>query len=169
MEVVEILKMGLPGLVFLLSVLSFKLLSQEQRKKQPSPPILRTIRQFMYINILLAMLTVAAPFVETAYFPTSTAGVYSVEAKLSGTTLDAGKAAVCSNAKYGGRYILITDIRTSKMIQVYAMGILPCTNKEVIALNLEEASRLGWGQESESISVEVAAAEQGQMYILHNT
>jgi len=164
MDIVEILKIGLPGLVFLLCLLSYKLLSKEQQKTDPSPVILQSIKHYMYVNILLAVLTVAAPLLESTYAPKNS--VFSVNAELSGTNLDRGSAAVCSKARYGGRYILITDRTTNKMIQVYAMGILPCSNTELIALGKYDARQLGWSDVGGAIPVEVSAAEQGQKYIL---
>lgn len=165
MDFVEILKMGLPGLVFLLSLFSYRLLSREQHRTKPSLPILKSIRQFMYINILLAILTMSAPVIESNFLYKSSA-VFSVEAKLSGTELEKGQAAVCSNAKYSGRYILITDQKTTRMVQVKAVGILPCSNAEFIAINSQEATDLGWTTNNTSTFVEVSAAGEGQMYVL---
>ena len=40
LDVLKILQTGLPGLVFLLSVLSFRLLSQEQSKNKPNDKVI---------------------------------------------------------------------------------------------------------------------------------
>ena len=167
MDIIEILKLGLPGLVFLLSLLSYRLLSMEQKKHEPSQAILQSIRQYMNVNIFLAVLTVAAPVADSLYTPSSK--VFNVEAKLSGTPLASGSAAVCNDAAYGGRYILINDRKTTKMIQVYAMKILPCNGNELIALNSTDASKLGWDGGNVSTAVEISAAQQGQKYILRES
>ena len=166
MDIVEILRLGLPGLVFLLAMFSYRLLSKEQHKPTPNASILKSIKQFMYVNIFLAILTASAPVLETA--PTPDKSVYNVQARLSGTRLEPNKAAVCENAQYSGRYVLITDPEKTRMVQVYAMGILPCQDQEVIALDTETTARLGWPQHQSSRLVEVTAAAKGQMYILKN-
>lgn len=106
LDIIGILKLGLPGLVFLLSVLSYWLLANEQKKSSPSNSVLKAIKQFMYINIVLALLTVAAPFVENRYFPKSR--VFDIQAK-SDPQLQAGIAAVCVDADYANRYLLVKD------------------------------------------------------------
>ena len=165
MDIVEILKLGLPGLVFLLSMMSFKLLSGEQQKSAPRPGILKSIKQFMYVNILLAILTAASPFWELGS-QSDISRVFNVAATLSQTPLDSGSAAVCQKARYSGHYILITDSEKTKMVQVYAMGILPCAKQEIIALDISDAAKLGWGEDHPASQVEVAAAQQGQKYVL---
>lgn len=167
LNILEILKLGLPGLVFMLSLLSYRLLSQEQKKEDPSRPILNSIKCYMYVNILLAILTASAPFIEANFLISNKENVYSVEAMLSKTPLDSGKAAVCLNAEYSGRYLLINDLNTAKMVQVNAIGILPCTNGDIIRLSKDDVEKLGWTDSSKCVLVEVAAAEQGQMYILN--
>jgi len=161
MDILAILQLGLPGVVFLLSFFAFRLLSKEQEKEKPSHSILKTIRVSMYINIALALIVFLASFVKPEL-----SGVFHIEAILSGTKLEVGTAAVCSNAKYSGRYLLITDKKTMRIIQVEAKGILPCTTEEIIALNNADALKLGWKEEASSLKVEVVAAENGQKYIL---
>ena len=53
--VLEILKVGLSGLAFLLSGYGYQLLSNEQKKKTPSPATLRTIQRFIWQNIFFAI------------------------------------------------------------------------------------------------------------------
>jgi hypothetical protein len=170
MDIVEILKIGLPGLVFLLSLLSYQLLSKEQQKPKPSATILRSIKQFMYINIFLALLTASAPLVTLSFSPETSASsetsIYYAIVRPATTNLDSGKAAVCVNAEYSGRYILITDSTNQNMIQVYALGILPCQEGNEIALNIDDASKLHVREPDSTATVNVAAAEEGQMFIL---
>jgi len=57
LNIIEILKLGLTGLVFLLALLSFKLLSQEQNSKnEPREIIIKTINRFMTMSIILTLL-----------------------------------------------------------------------------------------------------------------
>lgn len=165
MDIVEILKLGLPGLVFLLSMLSFRLLSREQDKARPNPQMLQVIRQFMYINILLAVLTGAAPWLDRPP-RAETVNTFDVEAKRSETVLTGGTAAVCSNAPYSGRYVLIVDEESTRMIQVQAMGVLPCQDSQVIAMAMEDAGRLGWGESDFPVQVKLSAAQRGQKFVI---
>lgn len=165
MDIVEILKLGLPGLVFLLALLSYRLLAKEQQKDKPDRTILKYIKSYMYVNILLAILTASAPFLES----TRTAGeekCFIVEARLSESDLASGHAAVCSNAPYSSRYLLIHDENTAKIIQVYALGVLPCVDDTFLFLNHADAANLGWTDDVNSGMVLVNAAEVGQMYSL---
>ena len=52
--VVDILKIGLSGFVFLLIFLAFRLLRKEQNIDNPRPIILKKISQFMRISVALA-------------------------------------------------------------------------------------------------------------------
>ena len=54
--VVEILKVGLSGLAFLLAFMGYRLLAQEQKKKTPSEKTLRSIHMFVWQAIVLALL-----------------------------------------------------------------------------------------------------------------
>lgn len=167
LNILEILKLGLPGLVFMLSLFSYRLLSQEQKKNDPSNQILKSIKCYMYVNILLAILTISAPLIESNYLISKDIKIFNIEAMASQTPLASGNAAVCLNAEYRGRYLLIVDPNTSKMIQVDTKAILPCTGGDMIALSEEDVKKLGWTDFSKGVAVEVAAAEQGQMFILN--
>ena len=54
--IVDILKLGLIGLVFLLMLLGFRLLRNEQRKKTPNKEILKRASLFVWQSILIAIL-----------------------------------------------------------------------------------------------------------------
>ena len=54
--VVEILKVGLSGLVFLLAFMGYRLLQREQKKQTPSDKSLRSIQMFVWQAIVLAIL-----------------------------------------------------------------------------------------------------------------
>lgn len=141
-NVIEILKVGLPGLVFLLSVLSFKLLNREQEKNSPSQIMLKSIKHFMYINIFLAVLTAGAPFIDKKYSsPTQTVNNDIEDVPLTVTlvnnsNLDKDEAVYCRRAKYAGRFLLIAD--GGDAIQRLAKyGTLPCNGEDVIQINAQ--------------------------------
>ena len=67
LDVVSVLKVGLPGLVFLLSLFSYRLLASEQQNAAPRKVILDSIRKYTYINLTFAVLTLLAPLAELSY------------------------------------------------------------------------------------------------------
>ena len=164
MDIVQILKLGLPGLVFLLSLLSYRLLTKEQDKKSPSQLILKSIKQYMYLNIFLAVLTVSGSYIEDKFFSNST--VFNIKAKTGGKQLSAGEAAVCSNARYADRHLLLKDSSTDYVIQVEAKSVIPCTNGDHIVLNQSDAVNLGWKEGITASLVEVVPAMRGQKFII---
>lgn len=107
-NIVDILKIGLPGLVFLLAMLSYRLLSREQDKPKPDPDILGSIRNFMFINVISAMVTLVSPIIDHVFFnkvQTFDIEAFDIEAKTA--NVERGKAAVCQNANYANKYLLI--------------------------------------------------------------
>jgi len=167
MDIIEILKLGLPGLVFLLSLLSYRLLTKEQDKKNPSQLILRSIKQYMYLNIFLAILTMSGSIIEEEFFAGSDSTVFNVKADTGIRKLTAGDAAVCINADYTNRYLLLKDTKTGKVIQVYAKTVIPCTNgDDRITLNQSDALNLGWKNGITDSLVEVVLAMPGQKFII---
>lgn len=52
----EILKLGLSGLAFMLAYLGFRLLSQELRRKTPNEKTLHTVRVYTWQTLLMAVL-----------------------------------------------------------------------------------------------------------------
>lgn len=61
LNVVEILRVGLAGLCFLLSLLAFWLIRlEQQRKEAPRPGILRATYVFMLVNLAVAILVATA-------------------------------------------------------------------------------------------------------------
>jgi hypothetical protein len=63
MPVVDILRLGLSGLVFLLMFLGYRLLQQEQRKPKPSPQLLRRASLFAWQSLVAALLVAVAAVV----------------------------------------------------------------------------------------------------------
>jgi hypothetical protein len=56
LPVVDILRVGLAGLAFLLLFMAFRLLSKEQEKGSPHPLIIKTIRYYMLISFSFALI-----------------------------------------------------------------------------------------------------------------
>ena len=54
--IVDILKLGLIGLVFLLMFLGFRLLNNEQKKKEPNKDLLKRASLFVWQSIIVAVL-----------------------------------------------------------------------------------------------------------------
>jgi hypothetical protein len=166
LNIIEILKVGLPGLVFLLALLSFNLLSKEGARDHPRLSLLKAIRNFMYVNIVLATLTLASPmldrFVPKTSLPDQKA--FSIEAKISPTISESGKATVCQNVDYRNSFLLVKDIVSQRLVQVRATGVCPCTNSKYILLSALDASDLGWPAEIDNRQVEVVPAPPGYRF-----
>lgn len=164
LHVVEILKVGLPGLVFLLSFLSYRLLSKEESKETHSPKMLQTIEHFMYVNIFLAILTATSPLLDFLFIKKRAEKVVA-EAAITKASIDEGLAGICNNAEYGGRYLLVLDSSKENAIQVLGQNLMPCDGDKIY-LNVEEAVELGLNAAENSMTVELSVAEKGQMFIL---
>lgn len=61
-DIVEILKLGLTGLVFLLMLMGFRLLHQQQGKQEPSETLLKRASLFVWQSIIVACLVAAVQF-----------------------------------------------------------------------------------------------------------
>ena len=163
-DVIDILKLGLPGLVFLLSAFSYKLLAKEQEKDKPSPAILQSIRQYMLVNVLLAVLTMASPIIDNRYF--SKNEVINIEAITDVSGIERGTAAVCHDVKYANRYLLVKDNATGKLVQVFSSNLVPCSDEKRIILNREDAVNLGWDVSNAKSIVEVVTALPGYKFAI---
>ena len=164
-SIVEILKVGLPGLVFLLSWLSYRLLNKEQDKEKPNISILKAIRNFMHVNIVLAVLTATSPIVE--YF--TQIKIFNIQAKAGNSNLSKGDAEVCHDANYKNRYLLVKDSKTERMIQVFSKTIIPCsTDERKIVLSEQDIPKLGWPEKNMNYSVEVAVAPPGYKFVFED-
>ena len=166
LDIIGILKLGLPGLVFLLAMLSYRLLSEEQDKPQPDPIILKSIRNFMWINVVSAVLTLVSPLLAQPLSAQVYKQVYKIEATTGMAEVERGKAAVCQNADYANRYLLINDNKTKKLIQVFASLLTPCSDRapQRVVLNASDAANLGWSAEMSRSEVEVVAAPPGYKF-----
>lgn len=166
LNIVEILKLGLPGLVFLLSMLSYRLLSKEEEKQHPSHDILSSIKLFMSINVVLAVLTLVSPILDYTFFKESKSSKpFNIEAKIGVASLEQGKAEVCHDAEYKNRYLLVSDKKTEKLVQVFASSLIPCTETKQIRLTEKDTNLLGWNTGTSSSMVEVVAASPGYKFV----
>ena len=84
LDVVAILQLGVTGLGFLLALLAFWLLLNEQRVKEPRVVYLQSVKLFMIFSILLCLIGLA-PQVLAAYSGPSDEVVSKYDAKLQET------------------------------------------------------------------------------------
>ena len=170
-NIIEVLKVGLPGLVFLLSMLAFRLLSTEQKKEPPRPMMLKAIRNFMLINVVLAIMTLASPIIDGIDTDAEddtplVGGVFDVVVKSGISQLKKGNAAVCHSVDYANRYLLVKNKENSHIIQVFASTIIPCSQEEHILLHAEDLAKLGAVASNESSKVEVVVALPGYKFTI---
>jgi hypothetical protein len=166
LPIIEILKVGLPGLVFLLSMLSFRLLSKEQDKKTPSTKILSSIKLFMYVNVGLAVLTLASPFVDSSKRVNDINKVRSLKVGLAEQqNIEAGVAVVCVGAEYQGHYLLVSD--EANLVQVYANVPSPCKELGNLRLSKPDLRKLGWDNDTIRTGkhLDVVVAEMGTQFV----
>ena len=62
-DVIEILRLGVIGLGFLLAFLAYRLLAKEQSKKEPHEKNIRAIKQFMGFSIILCLIALVSNFI----------------------------------------------------------------------------------------------------------
>jgi hypothetical protein len=67
--VVDILKVGLSGLVFLLMFLAYRLLATEQKMSAPRAAILLSVKRFLWTCVLLILLVAGTEGFERIYKP----------------------------------------------------------------------------------------------------
>jgi hypothetical protein len=161
-----ILKLGLPGLVFLLSLLSCWLLAVEQKRPDAREAVLKTIQKYIYINVAFVVLTAVTPIAESNMFPKIQ--TFTVKATTQ-TGVQKGVAAVCSGVNYANRYLLLRNngIGNSKgLVQVQAKSVIPCVAGEsLITISPVDANLLGWNAGVNNGEVVIAAAQPGFMFV----
>jgi len=163
-NIVEILKVGLPGLVFLLSMLSFRLLSKEQEKNAPSEGILSSIKIFMCINVALAVLTLASPLIDRFKKEDIADEGFKIQANMAVASLEQGNAQVCLDAGYKNMFLLVGDSSTGKVVQVFAGSPMPCADEKQIRLNAKDLNQLGWNSGTTGRMVNVFVAKPGYKF-----
>lgn len=171
LNAVEILKMGLPGLVLLLSFLSYGLLSKEQSKENPREVVLKSIKQFMYLNFVFAGLTVAAPLVEKQIMTSSE--VITLDppfdaVAMVGESLPIGSAAVCKSSINANKYVVVGNVgKPAEYFEVLARGVIPCNDNKQIAISAHEAEiKLKWPKDITQKDVRITAAPLGYKFNL---
>ena len=169
---VEILKMGLPGLVLLLSVLSYWLLSKEQGKENPREVVLKSIKQFMYLNLVFAGLTVTAPLIEKKIMSSSEViaplDIPFDAVAMVGESLPIGSAAVCKSSINANKYVVVGNVgKPAEYFEVLARGVIPCDDNKQIAISAHEAEiKLKWPKEITQKDVRITAAPLGYKFNL---
>jgi hypothetical protein len=154
-DVLEILKLGLPGLVFLMMLMSFRLISKSQKQKLDQKTT-RNIRLFIFTNVFLAIVVVAAPIIDNRNLKVETFEIKAIKADSAGE-LHVG---VCTNSPYKNRYMLLRNSDSFvEIVQVKSKGIIPCSSdKEELRIPDAVASKLGWNNRVEgALVVDVAA------------
>ena len=169
LNVVEILKVGLPGLVFLLSLLTYQLIAKGEEQKHLSPSMVGTIRTFMYVNVALAVLTLAASVLGYLMVPRAPDEVFTADARAGGRNMELGTAVVCANAPYNGRYLLVSSDDRSALIQVLAQSVMPCPKPDQIELSEPDLQRLNLRPGSAAGRVQVVVASPGQKFVMDDT
>lgn len=165
LNVVEILKMGLPGLVLLLSFLSYWLVSKEQSKENPRETVLKSIKQFMYFNLVFAVLTMAAPLVEKQIM-TSPLDIPIDAVAMVGESLPIGSAAVCKSSINANKYVVVGNVgKPAEYFEVLARGVMSCNDNKQIAISAHEAEiKLKWPKNITQKDVRITAAPLGYRF-----
>jgi hypothetical protein len=166
LNVVDILKVGLPGLVFLLSMLTFQLITKVARGGHLDRSLVTTIRTFMYVNVALAVLTLAAPVLDYLLVPAPTDKVFTAEAGAGSHNMELGTAVVCANAAYNGHYLLVSSDDRSALIQVFARSVMPCPKPDQIELSDMDLRRLRLQPGAAAGTVQVVVAGPGQKFVM---
>jgi hypothetical protein len=165
-NVLEILKLGLPGLVFLMSVLTYRLIEKEQKKEQPNSEVIRLIKHFRNTSLVFAILTMFPPVLEHYFFTEKKQyEQIPIVAFTDEGNLERGVARVCDGAPYYGHYLLITDTVSQSIAQVHAKHVLGCTqDQKKIILSRHDTQSFNW--QSNSAQVLLLAANKGQKYVV---
>ena len=158
LNVIEILKVGLPGLVFLLSLLSFRLLSKEQDKKEPSEKILNSIKLYMYINVGLAVLTLASPMIDRLKEANRAFEIRSLPVSVADTGVKEGEAVVCLDTGLQNRYILVAD--NFKVVEAFGRYGVPCVGESSVRLSKTDLKKLDWNSDMTHRVVDVVVANE---------
>lgn len=155
-DVLEILKLGLPGLVFLMMLMSFRLISKSQKQKL-DPKTSRNVRVFIFTNVFLALVVVGAPLLDNSELKIATFEVKAIKAGAE-EELNVG---VCTNSPYKNRYMLLRNSDSFvRIVQVKSKGIIPCPgDKEELRIPDSVAKHLGWNNRNEGALVVDVAAE----------
>lgn len=171
-DVVEILKAGIAGLIFLLSLFSFKLLHAEQKKESPNSDILSSIRYYMKINIVFVVVTILSTAVDNL-LKMNGDRQSALDTNITFTirqynnTLQSRFALVCNDSQFNNRYILLTHMVDGqiKTIEVFAKpGMASCAGENILALNAGDLGELGLTSISEDLAISGTVALPGTKF-----
>lgn len=170
-DIVEILKAGIAGLIFLLSLFSFKLLHAEQKKDSPNSDILSSIRYYMNINIIFVVVTILSTAVDNL-MNTNGDRQSALDTNITFTirqydTLQSRFALVCNDSQFNNRYILLTHMVDGqiKTIEVFAKpGMASCAGENILALNAVDLGELGLTSISEDLAIAGTVALPGTKF-----
>jgi len=165
MDIVSVLKVGLPGLVFLLSLFSYRLLASEQQNPAPRKVILDSIRKYTYINLTFAVLTLLAPLAELSYGTDTKNKPFTIKVVVA-ETLSEGNAAVCSGEAYASKYLLIKNDSADRLVQVFSKSIIPCTGEALLFISKKDADDLGWSSAAPGRTAIVVSALPGYKFVI---
>jgi hypothetical protein len=170
-NVLNILKLGPPGLVFLLALMAYRLIAGAGLGGQADRHRALLIRNFMYINVVLACMTLAAPFVD--WYVSHWVNIVAqreiqIDEVAANKDVAPGTAVVCNNAGYGNRYLMVkaADEENTAMVQVIAVSVMPCAVPNRITLSTDDFVKLNWGGSKGNRQVAVVVAGQGERFVL---
>lgn len=159
-DVIKILQLGLPGLVFLLMLMSFRLITRAQKKNKSDPKVLKTIQLFISTNIAITLIVVGASVLDQIYVDEGVATTLEIKA-VKANMEETHVVAVCTNSSFKNRFMLLKDPNPEAgIIQVESKGTIPCSGEEEeLRLSSYLANQLGWKDKKEGIlTVDVAAS-----------
>ncbi|GAA5646038.1 hypothetical protein [Vibrio proteolyticus] len=157
LDILGVLKQGLIGLIFLLSMMAFRLLSTEQKKDNPNATVLGSISKYMYLNTFLALVVSSSQF----FGPLPSNKEYALTATVSDNV---NSVVVCSKSHLSNRIVLITNLENQSIIQAQANGVACGDKPEMIWLSKEHAENLGIVNKSANVTV--LAAQPGQQFTM---
>ena len=106
----------------------------------------------------------ASPIID--YMLSEKSEIFNISAVAASSGQKIGVASVCKNEKYVNRYLLVRDLDTQKLIQVFASRVIPCTRDKQIVLSPDDAANLGWLPTTPGAYVEVVTALPGYKFAI---
>lgn len=166
-NVLEILKLGLPGLVFLMSVLTYRLIEKEQSKEKPNSEVIHLIKHFRNTSLVFAVLTMFPPIIEHYFFNEKQPyKQIPISAFVDDGSLVSGTARVCDGVPYYGHFLLVTDKSSQAITQVHAKHVLGCEQDQPkIILSQADVESFNW--QGNSAEVLLLVANKGQKYVIN--
>lgn len=170
-NVVEVLKTGTTGFIFLLTLLSFLLLAREQKFHPERIQLLKCIKFFVITNVFISAFTLTTVLISPTTTTTTNEQLYSsvegVEVVTASSITNQGVAAVCMDAKYFNQYLLLRNISNNGIIQVLVKNPLPCASgQEQIVIGNIDAEKLGLEAINNKDNVAISSVSSGFKFVL---